>query len=307
MNQKGFSKIVLVILTVVLAGTLGYITLVKKSASPSTNQSQTNSQNTQSDMPSVFDDIVSSNTLSPQQKLETNNEPGQGASVVAEKDKIQVVSPKGGEKLEVGKMYDIRWTNYFLIKEPLTIALQITAPDNKVSAKIIAFNVPAVFAGSYKWAVPYENADAKYKIEVYPAGGRELIGRSKDFFTISGGEQLVVITSPKPMERVNASQPIIITGKARKVFNEGEFDVSASYILSGKKQVTARTFATCNISGDGCDWTSGNFVDFKATLNLSSYPVCYVNVEFYKRDEKNSQMRPFYELPLSLYGNSGCQ
>lgn len=307
MNQKGFSRIVLVILVVVLAGTLGYATLIKKSTPLATDQSQTNSQNTQSDTSLVFDDPVSLNTLSSQQKLETNNEPGQGASVVVEKDRIQVVSPKGGEKLEVGKMHDIRWTNYFLIKEPLTIALQITAPDNKVYSKIIISNVPAAFAGSYKWTIPQGNADAKYKIEVYPAGGRELVGRSKDFFTIFGGEQLITITSPKPMGRVNASQPIIITGKARKVFNEGEFDVFASYILSGKKQVVARTFATCNISGSGCDWTSGNFVDFKATLDLSSYPVCYVNVEFYKRDEKNSQTQPFYELPLSPYGNSGCQ
>ena len=307
MNQKGFSKIMLITLIVVLVGALWYITLVKKSASPFTDQPQTNSQKTQLDTPPVFDDPVSQKALLSQQKLETNNEPGQGASVVAEKDKIQVVSPKGGEKLEVGKTWDIRWTNYSLIKEPLTITLQIAAPGNRVYAKIIASNVPAVFAGSYKWTVPYENADAKYKIEVYPEGGREMVGRSKDFFTIFGGEQLIVITSQKPMERVNASQPIIITGKARKVFNEGEFDVSASYILGGKKQVVARTFATCNISGGGCDWTSGNFVDFKATLDLSSYPVCYVNVEFYKRDEKNSQTQPFYELPLSPYGNSGCQ
>ena len=125
--------------------------------------------------------------------------------------------------------------------------------------------------------------------------------------TASSGEQLIMITSLKPNDRVNAMQPIIITGKARNVFGEGEFDISASYILSSQKKVVARTIATCNITGNGCDWTSGNFVDFKSTLNLSSAPVCYVSVEFYKRDEKTPPTQPFYVLPLRLYGNGNCQ
>ncbi len=44
-NQKGFANIVLIVLVVILAGALGYVTLVKKTAP--TEQSQTNnSQNT---------------------------------------------------------------------------------------------------------------------------------------------------------------------------------------------------------------------------------------------------------------------
>jgi hypothetical protein len=93
--------------------------------------------------------------------------------------------------LEVGKIYDIRWTNYSG-QESLTIALQATTPNNQVSVKIIASSVPAASTGNYKWTVTSESPDNKYKIEVYPAGGRELVGRSKDFFTISS-EQLITV------------------------------------------------------------------------------------------------------------------
>lgn len=126
-------------------------------------------------------------------------------------------------------------------------------------------------------------------------------------FVSEAGEQLITITSPKINDRINATQPLIILGKARKVFSEGEFDISASYLLDNQKKVVARTFATCSITGNGCDWTSGNFIDFKSTLDLSAAPVCYVSVEFYKRDDKTPQAQPFFVLPLWLYGNGGCQ
>ncbi len=62
MNQKGFANIViiLIVLVVVLAGALGYVTLVKKSApveQPQTN----NSQNTQSTTPPATNNTVSKN------------------------------------------------------------------------------------------------------------------------------------------------------------------------------------------------------------------------------------------------------
>ena len=317
-GQKGFANIVLIVVIVAIVAVGGYFVLSNKSTTlPKTQQTQT-SNNGQGgnkiNIPYDGANIKLTTSASPQNKPETStaNEqnPGQGASIIPEEDKIQIIFPKGGEKLEIGKSYDIRWANYFLIKEPLTIALHTTAPDNKVYAKIIASNVPAASSGSYKWKVTSESLDNKYKIEVYPSGGREMVGRSKDFFTIFG-ENLITVTYPKPNanpnDKINASQPIVITGKARNVFNESEFDVSASYILSDKKQVIAKTFATCNITGNGCDWISGNFVEFKATLDLSSAPVCYVSVEFYKRDEKTPQTQPFYVLPLFLYGNGSCQ
>lgn len=230
--------------------------------------------------------------------------PGQGASQIEEKDHIKVISPNGGENLQVGSAVTIQWTNY-KSQEPLTIALQSTDSSGQTSSKIVAFNVPASLT-SYKWTVTSEDRNSKYKIEVYPAGGRNYIGRSKDFFKIIG-EQLIIINSPLPNARVNINNPLVISGKAKKVFGEGEFDISASYILDGRKQVVTSGIASCNLTGNGCDWTSGNFVDFKSTLDLSKSPVCYLSLEFYKRNDKTGYGQAFYIIPLWLYGNSNCQ
>ncbi len=281
MNQKGFANIVLIIVVVAIVAVGGYFVFSKKSPTPIPSQQQT-----------------------PITTGEPNQ--GQGASFVPEEDRIQIAYPKGGEKLEVGKTYDVRWTNYSG-KEPLTITLQATTLDNKASAKIVASNVPAASTGSYKWTVTSESPDSKYKIEVYPAGGRELVGRSKDFFTISG-EPLIVVNSPKANDRIDATKPISISGKAKSLFNEGEFPIVVYYILDGKEKVVSSATATCNLSGNGCDWTSGKLLDFKATINLSASPVCGVNLAFYEAEARDNPPTPIpvFVIPLSLYGVAGC-
>ena len=60
MNQKGFANIVLIILVVILAGALGYVTLVKKSAPVEQPQSN-NLQNTQTTTPPPANNTVSQN------------------------------------------------------------------------------------------------------------------------------------------------------------------------------------------------------------------------------------------------------
>lgn len=122
-------------------------------------------------------------TPNPEIPINTVVKPSPGTTVVPEIGRIQVTSPKGGEVWQIGSSHVIAWTNY-AGKEPLTIALQTTSPNGQGSAKIIAENVPAASTGSYTWTVTSENTDNKYKIEVYPAGGRELLGRSNDYFTL---------------------------------------------------------------------------------------------------------------------------
>ncbi len=287
MNQKGFTNIILTVVIVAIVAVGGYFFFKKSTNLNNEVQSQASSGSSK-----TINDL---------------NWQGKGATYLPEEDHIQVLFPKGGEKLEVGKTYDIKWTNY-PSKEALNIVLHSITPSNKVSTKLIASNVPAASNGSYKWIVTTESAENRYKIEVYPPGGRELVGRSDNFFSIFG-EQLITVTSPQPNDRLNITQPIVIMGKAKKVFGEGEFDIVASYSLDGKKQVVARTFAKC-ADKNNCDWLSGNFVDFTATIDLSSAPVCGVNVDFYKRDDSDSKTistQPFYMLPFSLYGNENCQ
>ncbi len=283
--QKGFANVVVIIVIIILVGIVGYWILGKSQSKQQENAMDT-SVNTQS---------VNSDTNS--------NKVPQGASYVPEEGRIQVSYPKGGEVLEIGKTYEIKWTNYSG-NDPLSINLQVTTPDNKTSTKLITSNAAAT--GSYKWTVTSESTNNKYKIEINPADGRELVGRSKDFFTITG-DQLITAVLPQAHARINANQPLVITGKAEKVFGEGEFDLTVSYVLDGKKQIVTRGIATCNLVGDGCDWASGNLIDFKATLDLSKSPVCFVNVEFLKRDERTPQVNPFFTLPLWLYGINDCQ
>jgi len=96
-----------------------------------------------------------------QSKIEPEPEPTQppitqpetpsdtGIWIPKEEEIIRVLFPKGGEKLEIGKTYEIRWANY-IANEPLIVGLQVTTPDEKVYLKWIDINVPAAAEGIYR-------------------------------------------------------------------------------------------------------------------------------------------------------------
>jgi hypothetical protein len=88
---------------------------------------------------------------------------------------IQVISPKSGDKLIIGKTYDVKWSSYSG-QENLNIVLV-----GKKSSTVITTAVRAIDVGTYKMTVPALDTNDTYKIEVYPAGGRELVGRSGEF------------------------------------------------------------------------------------------------------------------------------
>ena len=243
MSQRGFIKIVIIAIAVIIIGTIGYFTLVKK---PPT-------------------------TPSPE---------GEGAYIPSEEEIIRILFPKGEEKLEIGNIYEIRWENY-IGDEPLTIGLQVTTPDGKTYLKRIAENVPVAASGSYRWTVTSELADSKYKIEVYPEGNRPLVGRSKDFFSITG-DLLIVIDTPQPLEEV--SSPIQITGKARRIFSEGEFIVKSVNMGPEWEVVESETIAS--ISGE-CDWMAGEWCNFTAELSFQKGERTAMRMlEFYQKDER---------------------
>lgn len=226
---------------------------------------------------------------------------------VADGGGIKVISPSEGENLQIGKPYVIKWTNYSGDGQ-LTIDLKVATPDNKNYSKTIAI-VPAIDK-SYKWIVSSEGPENKYQIEVYPSNNRPLFGVSEKFNIT--GEQVILLTSPKPYYSVDATQPLVVTGKARKVFNEGTFTVSSCYYLNDKCQyITGNNVTSYDSTGNNYDWLSGNYLDFITTLNLASAPACYIEIGFYVHDEKGEGDwwggQPFYVLPLSLYGNNGCQ
>lgn len=263
MNQKGFIKILIIAIAVIIIGTIGYFTLVKK---PPT-------------------------TPSPE---------GQGAYIPSEEEIIRVLFPKGGETLEIGKTYEIRWENY-IGKEPINIVLAVIMPDGKSWGKIIAENVPSATSGTYQWTVTSEPLDSKYKIEVYPPGNRPLVGRSKGLFSITG-DSLIMVNTPQPLEKVTAS--IKITGKARRIFSEGEFIVRLREVGSvwdeAKGLFVKFPAITEAIARGGECWMTGDWCDFTAELSFSSEEIKDrgAMIEFYKRDERFGE-KLIYEFPIT--------
>ena len=90
MNQKGFVNILLIVLVVVLAGVLGYVTLVKKPA-PTEQPQSNNSQNTQQTPPPI---------------VKQNPPPTQPPVVEAD---INLTYPNGGEILSLNNSVNITY------------------------------------------------------------------------------------------------------------------------------------------------------------------------------------------------------
>ena len=188
MNQKGFANVALIVVIIAIVAIGSYFVFSnKKSTSP--------------------DEVQPPQTTNGSYKpISERNWQGQGSSYLPdEKDHIQVLFPKGGEKLEVGKTYNIQGDNYEDGREPLTISLSGVSDDNRVVySEKLATNVSGKKSGVFSWSVS-QPSFARYKVEIYPEGGRELVGRSKDFFSITGGKPLVVNPPepPKPLQTDN--------------------------------------------------------------------------------------------------------
>lgn len=214
------------------------------------------------------------------------------AYIPSEEEIIKVLFPTGGEKLEIGKAYVVRWENY-IGNEPLTIGLQVTTSDGKTYLKKIAENVPTASSGNYNWSVTSEPADSKYKIEVYPEGNRPLVGRSKNFFSISG-DSLIIIDNPQPLEEI--ASPLKVSGKARRIFSEGEFIIRLAGYYLPDKPVLSEAIAFAK----NCDWLAGNWCNFEVNLSFSSEKIkdALAMLEFYQRDERFGE-KLIYKFPVS--------
>ncbi len=211
-----------------------------------------------------------------------------GAGIPPDEALTEVLFPIGGEELEYGQTYSVQWENNSGSTRSFTIRLIAYGADNRViSNEKIAGDVIVQEKGVYQWKVSQPSYN-RYKVEIYPEGGRELVGRSTDFFSIIDSDPLVVnppepkpplqtdnliVDLPLPDQQV--SSPIIITGKARNIFFERQFRVDLlgyDYPLGHPKYAeSSRVIISANakIVGD-CDWVRGQWCDFEATINYSS-------------------------------------
>jgi len=242
---------------------------------------------------------------------------------MTEEERIRVLFPKGGETLEIGRTYEIRWENY-LGKEPLIIALQVTTPEGIVYQRIIDKNVPAAAEGVYNWTATSERLDGKYKIEIYPPGGAELIGRSEGYFSITG-DSLITVNIPQLLEGVGGIMlvpsktgppivkgdaiPIKVTGQARRIFSEGEFYVrlrEVGLVWDEDKGIHVK-FAPLDEAiarAKTDDWMAGEWTDFEAELAFTAEQVrgktqFLAMLGFYRRDELFGE-KLVYEFPVTV-------
>lgn len=274
-NQSGIAPLLLVALVAVI-GVGGYFAVSSRS-----DTSEQSVVSVGDEVGQVVDDETSA------------LDRAQGASYVPKEDHIQVLFPVGGEVLVSGQSYTIQWGGYQKGGEPVTVFLSAVSEDGRVLyAEKLATNVPTTEMGSFVWKV-LQPSFARYKIEVYPEGGREYVGYS-GFFSISGGQALQVTATEAPTALVSerlivneplptssVSNPIKIKGKARNIFFEGEFAVKLmayDYPLGHPKYAEGSkviTVASARAAED-CDWMSGQWCDFEATV---TYPSAVTGVE----------------------------
>lgn len=303
--QKGFSIILGIIigLLVIGGGTYFYLDTDKESVDDAERDETSRWDVDERDS---SDDTQYARRDSEDEADVTNNidTPGQtqSASYVAEEDRIKVTSPSGGESFKIGETLNIEWNNYSG-NQNLNIGLKITKTNGQAEVKVIANNV--LNTGKYDWIVSSEKPEYDYQIEIHPYGDRTRVGRSETFSII--GDGLIKDVNPKSNSVVDASEPFEITGLARNVYNEAEFNVTVSYILDGEEQIITTTIATCSIDGNGCDWPSNAFQAFETTLDLSESPVCGVNVKFSRMAVKDGETEEeFYTSPFMLSNINGC-
>jgi hypothetical protein len=98
------------------------------------------------------------------------------SNVQSDSISIVVASPKAGEVLQIGKTYNVAWSNY-----PGTEDLSIALVGKKSNTRIA---VAKGSLGKYLVIIPAVDTSDVYFIEVYPEGGRERVGRS-GVFTIT--------------------------------------------------------------------------------------------------------------------------
>ena len=113
---------------------------------------------------------------------------------------IDLLSPDGGEELEINTVQEIKWTTYGLSGN-----LKIEySTDNGVSWKIIALSTPN--DGSYLWQIPYD-ASTQCKIRL-GYEGTPFIDTSQDVFSIVIPDMLIVVTSPNGGETLYAGDTV---------------------------------------------------------------------------------------------------
>lgn len=124
--------------------------------------------------------------------------------------------------------------------------------------------------------------------------------------TPAGKTENLIIDSPTANQTV--TNPIIISGKARKIFFEGEFVVDLmgyDYPLGHPKYAEGSRViksTRASIIGD-CDWLAGEWCDFRATISYSSQDIRLEHMLYFYdggQGESGTPQSPKFILALPI-------
>lgn len=204
----------------------------------------------------------------------------------AEKNKIQILFPKSGDRLETGNTYEIRWENNST-QVPTTISLQsFTEGGQDLGySNIATTNIP--ISGKITWKIPLTDTNLKYKLAIF-GSQRQVIGKSEGFFTFKDEQPLIVgvenvVINPK--YTFSFGTPFTITGATGiKLNNEPSPIIYSSAQTVQIGLVTARIVSfhadACEVLGyqdaPGCDVKGEQAVRIKFLAVVSSQGQHYV-------------------------------
>ncbi|MFZ2167291.1 MAG: Ser-Thr-rich GPI-anchored membrane family protein [Minisyncoccia bacterium] len=214
---------------------------------------------------------------------------------------ITVIYPNGGETLQAGKTYVVRWNSSGLTdQDNVYIGIQ-DMNDTYFSGTTINAGETLITQGQYNWTIPtlYKEG-SKYKISVY-TNRQTYIDSSDNYFTIQTAPTLetgIIVNSPKPNDLVTL--PITVQGQINGngwAANEGETGLVQVFDANGKaiSSVAILTATT--------DWLTLP-TPFQATVGdrqvMSSITTNTGYLKFTSKAEKNGQIPLTFIVPIKF-------
>jgi hypothetical protein len=100
---------------------------------------------------------------------------------------ITVLSPNGGEKLEAGKIYDIKWAVSGAVDKVIIYLYDFAGT---VGTDILAYDI-AAYGGQYSWVIPSEmNSGSMLRIAVRDSlFQQQIYGISDNYFSITNARR----------------------------------------------------------------------------------------------------------------------
>ncbi|MEK7142526.1 MAG: Ser-Thr-rich GPI-anchored membrane family protein [Patescibacteria group bacterium] len=127
---------------------------------------------------------------------------------------ITVVSPNGGETLQGGKSYTIKWkTKGISKKEKVSILLEVADDDRGISIATSTTN-----SGVYKWKVPGNVSGSNFKVAVTL---KSVWDKSDEFFSIVAKNSFPkIIESPIISDDIKVGQTVDLVWNATDADND---------------------------------------------------------------------------------------